>query len=213
MARRRIGIMTSDQDRDRVAAEAGEPVLGEPAADEVAAAEARIAGELLRLTRLRRVAGRVLPPPPYVRRHEVEHAAAGHVLDESFLSAEFLPYVDAARLRPLAVGGMHAAAGSQPECPAVPSLVEVWRKAAHAWSWESPAANADALAFWAVASGRPEAAETVAGVWRTRWADWRVGTDEILGRHPNSVRAVATATLPDGRAVAITGGDDALVRI
>lgn len=88
----------------------------------------------MRLTRPRRVAGQVLPPPPYIRRHTIEHAAAGHVLDEDFLSAEFLPYVDAARLRPLAVGGP-AAAGSRPVNSAVPSLVEVWRKAAHAWSW------------------------------------------------------------------------------
>ena len=36
-----------------------------------------------------------------MRRHAVEHAAAGRMLDERYISAEFLPFVDAGRLRPL----------------------------------------------------------------------------------------------------------------
>lgn len=70
-------------------------------ADETVAVEARIAEELLRLTRVRRVDSQVVPPVPYVRRHAVEHAAADQMLDERYLSSEFLPFMDAARLRPL----------------------------------------------------------------------------------------------------------------
>jgi hypothetical protein len=72
-----------------------------PGSDDVAAIEARIAEELLRLTRPRRVGNQVLPPPSYVCRHAVEHAAEGQVLDDRLLSAEFLPFIDAGRLRPL----------------------------------------------------------------------------------------------------------------
>ena len=64
--------------------------MGGLEADETVAVEARIAEELLRLTRVRRVGGQVLPPAPYMRRHTVEHAAAGQMLDERYLSAGVL---------------------------------------------------------------------------------------------------------------------------
>jgi hypothetical protein len=62
-------------------------VMGGLDADETVAVEARIAEELLRLTRCRRVGSQVVFPAPYVRRHAVEHAAAGQMLDERYLSA------------------------------------------------------------------------------------------------------------------------------
>jgi hypothetical protein len=175
-------------------------------ADATVAVEARIAEELLRLTRGRRVGSQVVPPAPYLRRHAVEHAAAGQILDERYLSAEFLPFADAARLRPLVA---HRRRDKQSS----PGLVEAWRRAAHVWSWGSPGANADALAFWCAALGQPSEVFAVGGLWRTRWAVCRIGSGEILGRHTDWVMAVATAVLPDGRPIAITGSEDATVRI
>ncbi len=90
----------------------------------MAAVEARIAEGLLPLTRAKRVGHALLPPPAYVRRYAVEHAAAGGVLDHRLLSSSFLPFVDPARLRPLL-----GAADAGPDA----RLVWVWRHAAHAW--------------------------------------------------------------------------------
>ncbi len=180
--------------------------MGGLEADETVAVEARIAEELLRLTRGRRAGSQVLPPAPYVRRYAVEHAAAGQMLDERYLSAEFLPFVDASRLRPLVA---HRRRDKQSS----PGLVEAWRRAAHVWSWGSPGANADALAFWCAALGEPSDVSAAGGLWRTRWALCRTGSGEILGRHTSRVGAVATVVLPDGRPVAVTGSQDATVRI
>ncbi len=129
----------------------------EPAVVDCRNVEARIAGELARLALPRRVAGRLIPPAPYVRRHAIEHAAAGGVLDSQFISLDFLPFVDAARLRGLSVGAV-AATGLQIRAVA---LMKVWRQVAHGWEWESPNANANAnanasaLAFWAACAGLP----------------------------------------------------------
>jgi hypothetical protein len=81
------------------------------------------------------------------------------------------------------------------------------RRTAHAWRWSEPDANADAMAFWAAAMGvaRERPGD---GLWWTRWARCRVGTGEILGRHTGPAMAVATAVLPDGRPVAVTGSAD-----
>ncbi len=175
--------------------------------DESVAVEARIAESLLPLTRVREVGGQVLPPAPYVRRHAVEHAAAGGVLDGRYLSAGFLPFVDAARLRPLLAG---RAVGTEPSS----GLADVWRRAAYAWRWDSPGSNADTLGFWCTASGAAElSGPRVGGMWSTRWAHCHVGRGEILGRHTSGVGAVAVLVLPDGRPIAVTGSYDATVRV
>ena len=172
-----------------------------PFGDDRVAVEARIAAELLRLTRPRLSHGQVIPPPPYVRRHAVEHAAAGNALDDRFLSAEFLPYVDAPRLRVLNIAVSHLGPGA-----AAVGLADVWRKVAHAWNWEDPAANESALEFWAAAYGAPFSVQArTDGVWRTRWVHWGVGAGEILGRETGVVFAVAAAVLADGTPVAVAG--------
>jgi len=59
--------------------------------DDVAAVEGRITDALLPLTRAWGAGRTLVPPPPYVRRHVVEHAAAGGVLDGRLLAESFLP--------------------------------------------------------------------------------------------------------------------------
>ncbi|MGH3807874.1 MAG: hypothetical protein ACRDRU_14875, partial [Pseudonocardiaceae bacterium] len=147
-------------------------------------------------------------PPPYVRRHVVEHASAGGCLDDRFLSREFLPFVDAGRLRPLLRGlarGVTAAA----------EVNQVWPRVAYCWDWDSPASNADAFEFAWAAAGGPTSATSghlLPRLWNTRWAQCEVGQSEIVGRHTDTVVAVATAVL-DGRPVAVTGSWDTTVRV
>ncbi|MDN0193658.1 WD40 repeat domain-containing protein [Streptomyces sp. S.PNR 29] len=176
------------------------------AAAERRAVEARIAAELARLT------GPGEPgaaPPAYVRRHAVEHAAAGGVLDERFLSWEFLPHVDAGRLR--AVSGAGASEAPVPGSPGG-ELLRVWRKAAHAWDWDDPRGNALALWLFGHCAGVSGVVEACGG-WRMRWAEWPVEEGELVARY---VGPATGAVLPDGRAVAIVGdlvGDASAVRI
>jgi hypothetical protein len=168
--------------------------------------EARISAELFRLAQPHRVASRVVPPPAYVRRHLVEHAAAGAVLDEEVLSAAFLPYVDAGRLRAISTSPGVRGGGRR--------LIDVWRQVAFAWDWNRPEANADALDLWAAAAGLGASSRPFGGgLWRAMWAHWALGSGETLSRRAGSVLAVATATLPDGRVLAVTGSDDGTVRV
>ncbi|MFJ5731540.1 WD40 repeat domain-containing protein [Streptomyces paradoxus] len=141
---------------------------------------------------------------PYVRRHLAEHAAAGGVLGDRLLSAQFLPYADAERLRAVL-------AQAQPVDDAVLGL---WRQVAHACRWEDPAANADALRFRLAAAGR--SADRVAhpgSVWWPHWVRWPVERCEIVARHPGGLWSLDTAVLPHGQVVAVTGGEDGTVRV
>jgi WD40 repeat protein len=175
--------------------------------DDRVAVEERIADALRLEARPRQWNEYLNPPRPYVRRHAVEHAAAGNALDEGFLSAEFLPYVDAPRLMALTFAAPAPAPDPDPD-GAIPAtnggdLVRVWRKVAHAWDWASPAANADVLAFWAKASETRVPRTRLGGLWTTRWAHWPVGEGEIIGRHDDKVSAVAVNVLRDGTPVAV----------
>lgn len=132
--------------------------------DPVAAVEARIATELQRVSGARRAGLQVVPPAPYLRRHLAEHAAAGDVLGADVLRPDFVPFLDATRLRPLVTKAITSRSPGHDS-----ALLDSWRRAAHAWTWDSPPANADALAFWSVAlpcltpqsadSGRPSGSQ------------------------------------------------------
>ena len=129
--------------------------------------EARIAEALLPLTALHRVGSAVLPPHSYVRRHLVEHAAAGGVRADRVLSEAFLPFVDATRLRPLEA----APAGTERAA----ALRRAWRHAAHRWRWDAVEANADALAFRMTGLGYPHNQLDLSTKWATAWAQLDLG--------------------------------------
>jgi hypothetical protein len=172
---------------------------------ELEATEARIAGRLSGLSTHDRV-----EPPPYVRRHLVEHAHAGGVLDGRILTPSFLPFVDPTRLRPLL--GSRTSAG-QTDHPVAAGLLAAFGHVLHRWDYQQPAANAAALGSWSAALGTPPSPKTAALAWQTRWAHWTVGAGEVLGRHDRVVFGVATLVLPDGRPVAVTGSGDDTVRM
>jgi WD40 repeat protein len=190
--------MRKRRDDGRMASRALDPLDAE-----VRGVEARIAEELLPLLQPRPVAGTAPAPPAYVRRHLVEHAAAGEVLDERFLSPQFLPYVDASRLRALSTGGAGVSSG----------LLPLWRRIAYSWEWDSPAANRDSLQFWLAAQARHRDRRASAEwAWGTRWAHWPAERGEVLVRCPGHTASLSTVVTPDGRAVVITatigGGDN-----
>ena len=148
---------------------------------------------------------RLLPPPDYVRRHLVEHAAAGGVLDERLLTPTFLPYVDVARLRGLV---------RQARVAEQVGWLTAWRQVAHLWRWEAPAANRAALEVAAAALGVPAAqGASSSTAWRVRWAAWPLMRGgEVIAVHEHPVAAVALASF-EGRLVLATGSWDQTARL
>ena len=152
----------------------------DPAGTEIRAVEARIAIEMARLVDPRRLRAQVVPPPPYVRRHVVEHAAAGEVLDDRFLTAEFLPFVDAARLRPLHVPGDDRQ--RRPDARRkLEGLLRAWRQVAYCWDWHQPSSNSDALSYSMRGLAR-QSVPQIGTVWRTAWRHGSQRLGEVIAR-------------------------------
>ena len=167
------------------------------------AVERRIATELARLASPTEVAGQQLAPPPYLRRHLAEHAAAGDVLNDHTLPRDFLPYLDLPRLR----AAITSTAGGL-------TALRALRRATHQWDFNQPHSNEDALQMWAAALKTPiDTATHPHTQWHVIWANWPIGHSEILGKHTSAVIAVTALVLPDGRPIAITGSGDATVRV
>ncbi|RSM56711.1 hypothetical protein DMB66_33215 [Actinoplanes sp. ATCC 53533] len=164
--------------------------------DDIAVVEARIARELARLADVPATAGCDRSPLAYVRRHLVEHAAAGGTLTSRVVPDAFVPYLDPARLR---------AVGTSVSEDAFPLLRAV-REVTYQWRWSDPAHNAAALSMQAILGHRAGDAE-VGGVWRGLWRIEGSDHNEVLARLPR-VYSLGTASLADGRvfAVAATSG-------
>ncbi|MFC7482995.1 hypothetical protein ACFQX7_27540 [Luedemannella flava] len=101
-------------------------------------------------------------PPPYVRRHFVEHAAAGDTLNNTIVPDAFLPYVDPVRLR--------LAAFNQTSAPKL-SWLPLLRRVGHRWDWHRPEFNDAALQIWGAATGHPYQRQPAArGGFHVRWS-------------------------------------------
>jgi WD40 repeat protein len=137
------------------------------------------------------------PPHPYVRRHLASHAAAGHILDESVLNPDTLPYLDEARLSGL-LRLTEAPPGS-----GLWAWLGAWRSVRHRWSWDDPDANAAALDLALTAAGfTPPNRRTISGLtWVPLWAAWHTG-GTILASERGS--PCATFGTVDGRSVVAT---------
>ncbi|MGV9613875.1 hypothetical protein [Nocardia xishanensis] len=180
--------------------------LGEKA-DSVHATERRIACALSGLTAIRQAGG--LTPPMYVRRHLVEHAHAGGVLDPDTIPIAFLPFTDVSRLREVVT---RAGVTTDPLLnPEFLALVPVIRKVGHLWDWDRPGSNAAALNLWGSMSGVSIRLQ-FGGSWDVAWSTRSTDRSEIIGRHPGPTSAVCTARLTSGRFVAVTGGSDGIIR-
>jgi WD40 repeat protein len=140
------------------------------------------------------------PPPPYARRHLVEHAAAAGKLDETFLTPTTLPFLDAyalSRALRLVEAAPHSRLGL---------LLGAWRGVRHRWSWERPESNAAALDVAMTAAGDiPAKRERREGLsWTPRWAEWLVG-GTVVGAESRGLQAIAFGTVA-GRACLVTAG-------
>jgi WD40 repeat protein len=181
---------------------------------EIRNVEARVTRALALHATPRIVDGRRIPPLAYLRRHLVDHAAAGHALDDRVLSAEILPFVDPNRLRLAAARAQESGllAVSQP----TRRRIDAFRRSTHRWDWNRPDSNAGCLSLCSAALGHLGSCDSP-GTWHTCWAQWAIGQGEVIGDpltgHTGGVYAVATGVRPDGRAVAVTGGWDATVRV
>jgi len=106
----------------------------DPHRDEIRGVQRRIARELRRLTDARYISGQMVPPPPYVRRHLVEHAHAGGVLDNHTVPDQFLPYIDLPRLRELTAQQQSPDATTTNADKRLP-LLPVLRRMSHFWDF------------------------------------------------------------------------------
>ncbi|VVJ19598.1 Uncharacterised protein [Amycolatopsis camponoti] len=156
--------------------------------------EARIARELARLADVPATTDCDRPPPTYVRRHLAEHAAFGGILNEHIIPNAFLPYLDPVVLRA-------AASTSAQKHPVHLPLLPAIRATSHLWDWSQPSANAVALSLEA-ALDQKLADHPIGGPWRVAWASQQTSASEIRTKLTHAEN-LATAELPDGRAVAI----------
>ncbi|MGW5153205.1 hypothetical protein ACWERE_46465, partial [Rhodococcus koreensis] len=143
-------------------------------------------------------------PSTYVRRHLVEHATSGRCLDGRVLTSNFLPFVDAGRLRRVLGKGQQQDNDAE-------NQMRVFRRVTHRWSDVDAGANAAALEFWSAGMGYESPASTLTG-WRVLWTNWQPGEAEVVGTH-KTVQVVATLILPDRTPIAVSGGSDGTVRV
>lgn len=171
--------------------------------------EEKIATSMRSLTAPQRMLGLLVPPPPYVRRHLVEHARAGGVLTGDLISTRFLPFVDVSRLREVATGEGSIAG---PDTDAMP-ILPVVRKVSHLWDWSRPGLNAAALDLWTSMLGSQREEGGFGGSWSTGWATPTIDQSEIVGRHSGPTSSVSAAELAAGRFVAVAGGSDGIIQL
>ncbi len=140
-------------------------------------------------------------PHPYVRRHLVEHAVSGNVLDDATLPETFLKWETSGMVRaglglPAPVtdrnAGLFAWAAIEPHLGDAPLI-----------------SRATSHAFAKVALGQ----ESSSGLpLRARWAHWQL-TPNILTKVSAPVRSLSPLTGPDGQTLLATASNDTTVRV
>ncbi|MGW4759602.1 AAA family ATPase [Streptomyces chartreusis] len=174
-------------------AEADLPAQPPAEDDEIRAIEARICRALLQLAdhTLNAEAARSLAP--YIRRHLIEHAGSGHLLNDQTIHHRLLPYLDISRLLPH-LESAHAHL----------TLAPVLHRLIRRWNFNRPQDNATTLQLWATALGVASDPQSDSA-WRVAWARWMPDDSHILGRHYNA-HLVAGVLTPEGQLLAVTGG-------
>ena len=170
----------------------------ELAENEIREVEARITRHLRGLIHLED--DQSASPPWYFRRHLAEHASAGSCLTSELVTANLLPHLDNVVLR--------EALGHPRRGDGLADLEGLLRSVAHVWDDARVDTNRAALALW----GGPQYASRHAP-WRVRWSRLPRPNHQVLTRSIGPVSAVATAALPDGRVVTVTGSTDHTVRV
>lgn len=166
------------------------------------------AAEVAITRRLRDIAlvdvDRGLSPSPYLRRHLVDHALAGGVLDPVHVPNALLPHLDLTALQ----GALshHAAGGAS--LPMLPVL----RQIAHRWRYDEPEFNAGLLEMWAALASMP-IIPSISSWWQVRWAVSPSDRSTIVGLHGGDVWAVATWDSDVDQPLAVSAAGDGQVRV
>jgi WD40 repeat protein len=141
---------------------------------------------------------------PYTARHLASHASEARLLNEISVDPDYLAAADPERLAALLGTGL----ASQ-----VPWQARVYLSAVHTMYGRAPDERAALLALAALQHDRDIPLEDWPAPWWPRWARYRdLPMHRVIDAHMGAVRAVASATI-NGRAVVITGGDDARIRV
>uniref|UniRef100_UPI003F4978E8 AAA family ATPase n=1 Tax=Streptomyces chartreusis TaxID=1969 RepID=UPI003F4978E8 len=162
--------------------------------DEIRAIEAGICRALLQIADHCLNAETIRPLPPYIRRHLIEHAGNGHLLNDRTIHHRLLPYLDISRLLPH-LDGAHAHL----------TLAPVLHRLVRLWNFSRPQDNATTMQLWAAALGAASG-DPIDSTWRVAWARWMPDDSHILGRHYNA-HLLAGVLTPEGRPLAVTGSN------
>jgi WD40 repeat protein len=168
-------------------------------ADEITATHARIAARLTGLSTPDHA-----EPPAYVRRHLVEHAHAGQVLDLHILTPSFLPFADPVTLLPLL----------SPADPELRDVARVYRRARPLLGADIPA-NAAYLQEAAIALTGTTigfSGTKIRPLYNTLLASVRADDSLLtLTTHGNFVTSVAFGAATDGPVLLASIGTEGMV--
>lgn len=150
------------------------------------------------------------PPHPYLRRHLVQHAVAGGVLNDRVVTEKFLPYETS--------GNVRGALGLLSEHAADTTSLFAWTKIEPFLADALPHARAESLSFslWepevAAPSGTPDTGSPAVAHLVPRWKDLAV-PGNVLAREDADVCSLVSFTLQDGTPLIATGDADGTVRV
>lgn len=148
------------------------------------------------------------PPHPYLRRHLIDHAFSGGVLDDTHIPASFLPFESRGRVRGTLQLPLTARPGTR--------RLAAWGRIEPFLDDALPAARADSLAMAerADTDGLGPAADSTPRVpaLRPRWSRLRLPTN-ILASPGSSIYKLITFQTADGSTIAAAGHGDGSVTL
>lgn len=147
---------------------------------------------------------------PYILDHLATHAVAAGVLDTLLDDTDYLTFATPQFL-------LHALNQARADIRGGRVLAAVYRASVNVHASVTPTERRDILAVDSARYQRPDLARAFAHTrpWRPRWATGGLvdpGHRMVLTGHTGPVRAVALGVV-QGRPVAVTGGDDPVVRV
>lgn len=150
------------------------------------------------------------PPHPYLRRHLIQHAAAGGVLNDQVITEKFLPYETS--------GNVRGVLGLLSEHTADTKHLFAWTRIEPFLADAPPLARAESLRFsiWepehAAPSSTRDTASPALGHVVPRWKDLAV-PGNVLARENAAVCSLVSFALRDGTPLIAVGDADGNVRV
>ncbi|MGW3122001.1 AAA family ATPase [Streptomyces sp. NPDC001107] len=151
-----------------------------------------------------------VPPHPYLRRHLIQHAAAGGVLNDRVITERFLPYETS--------GNVRGTLGLLSEHAEDTTCLSAWTRIEPFLADAPPLARAESLRF-ALGESQTTASSSTRGTGSPavgnlvpRWKDLTV-PGNVLAREDADVCSLVSFTLRDGTPLIAVGGADGTVRV